>query len=556
MKRRDLLKSFSAIGLSTLFGRVIDVAAAEMIKSVSENGAIENYIQFNLYGAPARWMYDNPLSPYGDSFVRNPYVGTHFKHGNRFADDFVDYKHISLKGVNFPYLWSQRPLDDLKEKDFSGLAENFANIRGVWVGRDGHIPASSKILNDNNVGTYGELFKNDQNKLIDGFISGKAPTFDGERLHREFDLFQLEDVSSFQKSFYETLIEAKGIPSDQELEKILLDNMKVLSGSSPNSIQTKKTKMLKELKDLREKFILDFPIILNKYYKIFNRSKEHLLAGILLKDVFDKSIQGVPIDPVYDGVILNRHMSRFHVFTDYSDIRKGFESVTMDEWLNNFAIAEFLVVNGFTQSVILTPPAKGNIFENYYFNNVFSKVEFQHKKPINGNRHFKKEELSSFYGPLEMDAHNAGTVLNLMANSYFFYVFHSCLNSLVKTLKKEDIFSKTLIHVASEFERKPKSDELGSNHNSIGQVHSLYSGRIKGPFFLGDVHRVDPQKTISGTCNTGAFHRELKRYISYSDFHHTISHLFGESKKTDKVHALLKLEKGKIVPNISRSRVV
>lgn len=559
MRRRDFLRSFIKSGLAAQFMGAFDVIASEVVRggasTGSRNGSIENYIQFNFFGAPTRWLYDNPLSPYGEEYIRNPFVGTNFRHQDKFREDFLEYSQVKMNGVQLPYMWSQSPLNDSSQKDFSELSKNFASIKGVWVGIDGHIPASGKILRDNDDGVFPDIFKK-RDGFIDGVITGGLPTVDYDPLHKDFELFFLNDAKDFEGSFFDILNNGKKLKEKKHLEEIVAKNLKALGGESLYT--AKRIDAVKEVASLRERFLIEYPKVYLKYLRIFEKSKTLLKKGRFLGGIFDWKLTGIPIFPVWGGKIQNRFNTRFHIFTKYSDIVSGFDTVSMNLWIHQFAIAEFLMINKITSSVVLGPKDVGNLFENYSYENVLSKINIEKAaQSSNGNQlFFKKDNLESFKGPLRMDAHNTGGVLNMMSKSYFFYVFHSCLNELVATLKADKIFDKTLIHVTSEFDRLPKTNENGSIHNGRGQNHSFYSGAIKGPFFIGDVERGKREGPNYGTCNTGVKHRELKRFITYRDVHATIRHMMtGQNKGLKDISLFQKTNTG-FRPSIGRSRIV
>ncbi len=559
MKRRDFLNMFFKSGLAYQFSSVFNVLAQEVVKNklaIEQNsGQIQNYIQFNFYGAPTRWLYDNPLSPYGEDYIRNPFVGTNFRHQDKFKDDFLDYTHVNMNGVQMPYLWSQRPLNSTKEESFSELSKNFASIKGVWVGIDGHIPASSKILRDNDGGAFNDLFKK-RGAFIDGVVTGAPPTVDYDPLHKDFELFFLNDATQFENTFYDVLNDAKGLKDEAHLEKIVTENLEALGSKSKHGKQ--RIEAIKEVVNLRKHYVSEYPKIYLKYLRIFEKSKLLLNDGKLLGGVFDWKLSGIPIFPVWGGRVLNRFNSRFHIFTEHSDIVDGFKSVNMNLWIHQFAIAEFLLANDLTSSAILGPKDVGNIFENFHYQNVLSKIKIEKMSASQKGKQlfFKEDDLVSFYGPQRMDAHNTGGVLNMMSKTYFFYVFHSCLNELVGTLKKHGIFDKTLIHVASEFDRMPKANENGSIHNGRGQNHSFYSGSINGPFIIGDTERGEDSGSNFGTCNTGAKHRELKRFISYRDVHATLKFMLSGKRVSGKDATLFKKSNRGFEPSIGRSKLV
>ena len=81
------------------------------------------------------------------------------------------------------------------------------------------------------------------------------------------------------------------------------------------------------------------------------------------------------------------------------------------------------------------------------------------------------------------DTHDVGSVVTLLAASKYYYAILSCLTELKYSIG--DKFSKTILQVQGEFNRTPRTDESGSDHDSANVI-SFFSGKISnGPYAGG-----------------------------------------------------------------------
>ncbi|MCR9205370.1 MAG: hypothetical protein NXH75_12380, partial [Halobacteriovoraceae bacterium] len=113
-------------------------------------------------------------------------------------------------------------------------------------------------------------------------------------------------------------------------------------------------------------------------------------------------------------------------------------------------------------------------------------------------------------------------------------------------------YSETLSHIASEFEREPRPDQLGSEHGFNGQVNTFLSGSIEDFKIIGnifDTNRGETEATFRniGTWGEGAPLRHLNgRPLVYGNIASSICQVMGVESPTPKDHSLLKVWNGKI----------
>ncbi|RYD84123.1 MAG: DUF1501 domain-containing protein [Verrucomicrobiaceae bacterium] len=121
----------------------------------------------------------------------------------------------------------------------------------------------------------------------------------------------------------------------------------------------------------------------------------------------------------------------------------------------SFAIAEYLLCNGYSSSVVAG--CHGIVGLN-----------------VPG------------YATWGWDEHSAGTSISLIANSFAFRCVASCLYELTQKLTEAKVFDETLIQLGGEFSRSPRVDQLGADHSPDGNVISLISGAIRSPCVIGN----------------------------------------------------------------------
>ncbi|PIK14656.1 hypothetical protein [Halobacteriovorax sp. JY17] len=106
-----------------------------------------NYILFNLYESPPRWLFDLPLRPLDNShFKPSPMIGTEF------IDGKVIYKTIKFHNFNMPsFLENKIPTASEASVKISEVFQNALIIRGCNMNKDGH-DTNSKILESSSEG--------------------------------------------------------------------------------------------------------------------------------------------------------------------------------------------------------------------------------------------------------------------------------------------------------------------------------------------------------------------------------------------------------------------
>jgi hypothetical protein len=71
------------------------------------------------------------------------------------------------------------------------------------------------------------------------------------------------------------------------------------------------------------------------------------------------------------------------------------------------------------------------------------------------------------------------------------------------------LFDDTIINISGEFNRRPRLDGSGSDHNWEGGNLTMYSGSINGPHVLGNIRSSTGEASYPGTWGFAAPITEL-----------------------------------------------
>jgi hypothetical protein len=113
----------------------------------------------------------------------------------------------------------------------------------------------------------------------------------------------------------------------------------------------------------------------------------------------------------------------------------------------------------------------------------------------------------------------------------YFRAMLGCLHELVRVLNTQGLFDKTLIHIASEFNRAPKTSGAGADHGVNGSNATLISGMIQGPFVIGNIYVDSQRSNYAGTWGLAAPYQldAEVRPIKVNDVARTVSSMLRMS---------------------------
>lgn len=565
MNRRDLLKGiFTSSALALPIYKLIEI----LIKndSFSPLGAptiesTRNYIQFNFYGGPTRWCYDHFLSPYENRIIHNPMT---FNQINpNISPDKQIHKTYKYKNINVPLLWDE---DLLSKRKMSNLLDNSLTIRGVHLeGTSGHPMNSSKMVAPSIGGLSIDGILSDMSKKpLSSITVGDTPANRAYRSRRNSNI----KISGNVKNRLEYLLspfhlDSKEENKNNELEQIVDEAIKVLNKS-------KESKNLKsDLKKARVFFRDNISNFLNEYNSLISKYKEIIDKALKYKI---KGIDDSPVPTIKLPIIVKGNVEIEDVLGPYrinniyfmnEDLREILDKIEVTRLAEDFALAEFLSKYGLTSSVVFSD--KNEIGE--MFKNVSSKRTLRDTdiiKSYNPERNETTLSTKSKYRKetpqLSFDSHSVGSVINLLTCAKYYYVFSSCLDEFISTLKSIEIYNKTLfdetvIHVTSEFDRVPNSNLSGSGHNEEAHVSTFYSGIIDGPLVLGNIYIGTNNKDKQwGTIGSSAPVKALGSKTGISHLSSSLSCLLRIPPIVRRSPSLIKIENEKVIPIIELAK--
>jgi hypothetical protein len=133
------------------------------------------------------------------------------------------------------------------------------------------------------------------------------------------------------------------------------------------------------------------------------------------------------------------------------------------------------------------------------------------------------------------DQHVVGRIPSTVFTSVYYRALLGCLSEFVNTLKSQGRFAKTVIHIASEFNRCPRIDGSGSDHGVAGSNATILSGAIDRMSLIGNIIKAGQpgSTTYTGTWGYAAnFHLSgASRPIQVNDVAATLAAMMEVSSE-------------------------
>jgi|GEM_PF-834667 len=533
-------------------------AAEGTLQSMESVAEQMSYVQLNLSEAPSRWLFDLILRPTRNSpFHPHPYVVDRFD-GKKFSYA-PDFKHE----LGLPLVW-QQPFRDSKGQTRTAveLLPHWGSIRGVRMLREGHGFNNRRIVapHPGGISITGLLADRSDRPLPS---IGWAKRSGGDQTATL--AFRSEKGSSSVNipagigdpfEFLFTGVEGGpiGDSSDQLLQEIETE-IRQRYGSIPD-YQSKRVKAKILLEHSLASARAEYQTIVKKYLALERQivtGKHHLvnshpMPGFNLEQLRNPNLKQrdllALVGPYYyngDMVLVNQ------------DLTKSTEGSYFKDLPYQFALVEYLLNKKMAQSMVMGMGTLENIaleavnVKTLPLGAQYDKVKIAIERQSNGSAWF--------------DAHNVGTVPNFLHTSIFFQVFSACLVELVDNLKANNLFDSTLIHIASEFDREPNNNCAGSDHGIHGNTTSFLTGKLKGPFVVGDIvltsEGSDSIQKAKGTWGHGALNENIKQgFLTYENINSTVTSILGLNSLTPNKDPLMERQSGLLTPTLPPGRNV
>jgi len=181
-----------------------------------------------------------------------------------------------------------------------------------------------------------------------------------------------------------------------------------------------------------------------------------------------------------------------------------FKAANFDGMAKHFALCEFVITKGLTNSFVSELPTLQNLsYENSPVCTTLSVVvNGVTSANVGGNTVFNISSGSVQTGVkgFATDSHSTGALVALMQYSVLYLGYSTLLLELIDQLKaapynpadpndKRTMFDETIIETASEFERIPDMTGAGSQHGPNANTFSCISGSVPKLSVVGNIRQ-------------------------------------------------------------------
>lgn len=468
MHRRQALQILGAASVAPLFRNPISMLIESMVQGLIQEARAEtagkplprNLIVFYMTGGAPRWAFDQSHDPYklNEDNGGNKQVISGFRDGKA---------QLVKKEFNFglgrtlylPPIWGSSIVPSSgKSIPMSDMLRNAMVIQGVNMLSDGHVSNAAALVMPNPNGlSYSGMIADASPAEIAAIalpkaqIAHKAASGSGLAIVHDFGDPLARLLSPLQRQPADANFLSRRDALDVAMKSALKKLGTFASSTDPAALalfsaQGKAERMLKRsLGDLSAVY----STLLKKYQAVARRAYDESRTGVA----------GVTDQPIA-GSAFSAEERKFakDSFAEHEDLRdiisSRFEIESLPE---NFAIAEYMILNGFSQYV----------------------------SAFMGNVLFAQRAPGVFDIP-NGDEHEVGAVVSLIINNARYRAFYACLAELTDQLKAKGIWNDSVILIGSEFNRDPRPAGDGSDHGWRGNVYTLLSGAIDGPLYVGN----------------------------------------------------------------------
>ena len=470
-----------------------------------------------MYGAPNRIVFDQILTPNNEEGKISQLLGTEFVNGK------LKYQLYKQKGYFLPPLWNN--FND-------SLLDNMIIIRGIAPRVNGH-----PECNIQTVLPRGAV------ESVHGRVSQKTKGF--------YPVIQLGNTPAI-RSFLSKRKQPVNLNVPKKTSDTILMLESVLRSKDASDLEKKisRTKLLRDvLKTLKkelshndyenlksavdfmdrdfEKILSEYKSIEKKYLKIVKRQKNSQIKDSTSFDL--SSLRGKIKDKKESLAKLKIDDNLYFGSNNIADIylKANYEYVARE-----FALVELFIKHKISTNILVSSNNEmGALVENPNLERSFmiDKKSLQPRKAKNIKNYI-----------VSMDSHRVGPIVELALSTKYFQCFVGCLGELKDFLVKESLFDRTLINVTSEFNRLPRDDYEGSEHNEKCATTLFVSGKINKLEVIGNIYLGSKGEEITGVADKVS---EIKREVESKDVIRTICDFFQVEAPAPRTFSLLDWEK-------------
>jgi hypothetical protein len=485
-----------------------------------------NYIHLMMVGGPPRWTFDLPLRMSAkDSFFPNPMVKTSL--ADKIVQDYRDHEMLYATTDTgkylMPWLWST---DFVNGEKMSTLLTHMLTFRGINTGTDGHpinrkkniapVPggyslngmvasASERYLPAVDLQSQNEAYRSPNNtslisinntlqdplgQLMGPFKKNKPD--DHIRVKSEASRQLINDALDLYQSYM------------AEVASELSPDMRPIYRNRKNAEQLLK----KGVDGLTEVYQQKY----QNYRDVINQNMRAPIEGITNRPVLGPQFsnsQTIKSQQLHRNFFWDLGNNLCHIGNE--DVRECFSTVTNDFLASHLAVTEFLIDEKLSSAISFNAGVLGDLNTSHGVLLNPGIVAALNNKNQNANQ--LTANFTNTNHRLPHDMHLIGPLMMLISQSLYFKGLASGLMTLVNHLKEKNVFDKTVIHLAGDFSRTPRTDGLGSDHGWMANCTSVLSGQIKEHLVLGNIYDQSPKqnerRNYGGTFGEGAPHAEL-----------------------------------------------
>jgi hypothetical protein len=481
--KRKFIKQASLVGGGLMFGDVFRLfqgiqqgifnqAMADVTGTLSKA-----YINYHMRNAPARWLFDQWLTPNLTDEILSPSNAATWNNGfaTGFNSNQYDYKLWTYNGVQVPHTYSHMVSGSGGQRPFSDLLRNMAVIRGYNSSSDGHeINSPLQTFPDPAAPSLSGLAADNRNDLI----AAVAPNFATHpfKSQRNRTLASINNhptlggsAYGLMKAFKSTSTSKQGILTIDEITT-LINELHDVANAQACQLNSRSNVIKEHLKNARDLTLLAADDLNTIWAGIYG--KYQTLAQDSIRSTLTNT--GFSENPILFSGSETRNFSysggSLNVDASY-DLRQCLNSARANtNMLRSFALAEYCLTRQITGSLILG--SSDHLYD----------VEL-----------VKTGDTAATKVNSVNDQHDTPTRLGVLLNAGFFRGFGASLLELIDVMKGittssgENLFNSSVIHVTGDFARSPRNDMAGSDHGWDGQVTSVFSGAIDGPVITGNI---------------------------------------------------------------------
>lgn len=544
--------------LSNSLTQSLMMSAFQSAKAQEAGQATKKLITFHLFGAPMRVMFDHFLKTQNsEPFGYNSMVATRFSRGGSEAGGPVyeldTFQRTDGTQLLVPPFWKTGAVTSSGRRNFESLLQNMAIFRGYGTDIDGHpFNASKQLWPLGSVVSLGGLIA-DQSKTMFPAI--------------QYPYAQMLFKSSGKTSSHTLHHQPNGNPQEANLLRTLYQPFEQ-HGRALSSISLRSAYSLRmDEIQARLRTAFDSQPETQKYAREFTADAIKKIQ----KGISGFSDTWVQTFNIYNQIIHTaaRELGVYG-FTDQPIIKRSANDLKYR--LTDPGIGDPQIDLGYNLQESISSWQFIELAQSFALADYLIREDVSHVADLLfGARPRMNLRVSgqTLLRPHDFDEHATGTFMSSFVNSLLFRGLGAGLMELTDRLKQkqlngQSLFDQTVIQIASEFGRSPRSDGTGSDHGFNAMVSSVISGAIKkGPFVIGNIAQGRSlDTTYAGTWGERAPTSVQGQNVLLSPLHlnSSMTTLLGSSVNpwVNLAPSLLQALNGEIVPasGISEGRII